>query len=309
MEISSIKLIRELKKRHPFFELLLSRSTVSQPGRDYKEASRRIWNGGLFFESYVQSLINKQLFSKIEAFCIFIGYSRSGHSIIGSLLDAHPNVIISHEINALYFKGKGFGRDQIFSLILNNSRRFARAGRGWSGNSYQVDGQWQGNFTKLKIIGDKMGGWTSHLLRNNVNLLGEFREHVGIPIKCVHHVRNPFDCISRMALVLKKKKITRRDIDYYFSLASANHSVKNRMARKFYFEEKHENFIVNPKSYLIKLCRFLNVPCKSEYLKACAAIVNKTPSRPRFKIYWDKKLIKYTSMQMSKYDFLKNYKY
>ena len=33
----------------------------------------------------------------IEKYVIFVGYARSGTSIIGSLLDAHPNMIIAHE--------------------------------------------------------------------------------------------------------------------------------------------------------------------------------------------------------------------
>ena len=32
---------------------------------------------------------------------VFIGYPRSGHSLIGSLLDAHPEVIVSDEYNVV----------------------------------------------------------------------------------------------------------------------------------------------------------------------------------------------------------------
>ena len=37
----------------------------------------------------------------VEAFCIFIGYPRSGHSLLGSLLDAHPEMVIAHELDVL----------------------------------------------------------------------------------------------------------------------------------------------------------------------------------------------------------------
>jgi len=43
--------------------------------------------------------INNKLvssFSEIETYCTFIGYSRSGHSIIAALLDAHPNIVMAH---------------------------------------------------------------------------------------------------------------------------------------------------------------------------------------------------------------------
>ena len=41
---------------------------------------------------------------------MFIGYPRSGHSLIGSLLDVHPNAIVAHELDALKFVGAGFGK-------------------------------------------------------------------------------------------------------------------------------------------------------------------------------------------------------
>jgi hypothetical protein len=40
---------------------------------------------------------------------MFIGYLRSGHSLIASLLDAHPNAIATHELDALKFVGARFG--------------------------------------------------------------------------------------------------------------------------------------------------------------------------------------------------------
>ena len=32
-------------------------------------------------------------------FFIFFGYPRSGHTILGALVDAHPNMVISHQYN------------------------------------------------------------------------------------------------------------------------------------------------------------------------------------------------------------------
>ena len=38
-------------------------------------------------------------YESVEKFCLFVGYSKSGTSLIGATLDAHPNIIISHEID------------------------------------------------------------------------------------------------------------------------------------------------------------------------------------------------------------------
>src|SRR6056297_1246638 len=43
----------------------------------------------------------------VEAFVQFVGFPRSGHSLIGSVLDAHPHAIISHELDTMGLIKKG----------------------------------------------------------------------------------------------------------------------------------------------------------------------------------------------------------
>ncbi len=52
-----------------------------------------------------------------DFYCMFIGYPRSGHSLIGSLLDAHPNIIISHELNVLKKLYMGWKEQRIYTEI------------------------------------------------------------------------------------------------------------------------------------------------------------------------------------------------
>ncbi|MCF8092759.1 MAG: hypothetical protein K9K40_09910 [Desulfotignum sp.] len=56
-------------------------------------------------------------FEKVARFCFFIATGRSGHSIIGHLLSAHPDVLISDELAALSFIEEGFSASQIYALI------------------------------------------------------------------------------------------------------------------------------------------------------------------------------------------------
>ena len=115
----------------------------------------------------LETLKDKKTFQNVDKYCMFIGYPRSGHSLVGSLLDAHPNIIIAHELNALNFVDMGFNQQQIYYLILKNSRKLATQGRESSGYSYEVHHQWQGKFRELKVIGDKKGGDSTSKLRYN----------------------------------------------------------------------------------------------------------------------------------------------
>ena len=34
---------------------------------------------------------------QVKTFIFFLGHARSGHSIVGSILDAHPHIVLAHE--------------------------------------------------------------------------------------------------------------------------------------------------------------------------------------------------------------------
>ena len=101
----------------------------------------------------------------MKTYVIFIGHSRSGHSIVGSLLDAHPEVIVTHEHGTKWNlfqegaeKGPKWDAQKLlfYFRILERSRFQAtfglRAdkppkveGTNYTYN-YFVRGQWQGQF-------------------------------------------------------------------------------------------------------------------------------------------------------------------
>ena len=140
-----------------------------------------------------------QDYAHLRYYCMFIGYPRSGHSIVGSMLDAHPNMVVAQELDALRCLSAGMDRQLIFHFLLENARRFTEQGRKWNDYSYGVPNQWQGRFDRLEVIGDKKGGRSStHLLRQP-EALDQLRRVVGLPLRLVHVVRNPFDNIATLA--------------------------------------------------------------------------------------------------------------
>ena len=96
---------------------------------------------------------------------LFIGYVRSGHSLVGSLLDAHPNIIISDERHIFNvwekYSKEDKTRDNIFQVMYTNSVQMATAGERASGEckarlggyKYKVPNQWQGRFdTVIEVL-------------------------------------------------------------------------------------------------------------------------------------------------------------
>jgi hypothetical protein len=249
-------------------------------------------------------------FADLRAYCMFVGYPRSGHSLVGSLLDAHPDVVIAHELDALKYVHARFGRERIFHLLLDKSEEFTARGRRWNGYSYEVPRQWQGRRRRLRVIGDKKGGASTMRLRANPELLARLRRTVGVPVKLVHVVRNPFDNISTIVLKTKKRRFTLAEgVDYYFELCETVGRTKGATDPADLFELRHEDFVARPRHKLGELCGFLGVDAADDYLDACAGVVFDSPRRTRRELAWPDALVDEVRGRMAAYPFLRGYDY
>lgn len=246
-------------------------------------------------------------FDGVECYCMFVGYPRSGHSLIGSLLDAHPDMIIAHELDALKYVEAGLDREQLFYLLLDNSRRFTEQGRVWQEYSYQVKNQWQGRFRTLRVIGDKKGGLSSVRLRRNPKLLDELRRSVGTRIKFIHVVRNPFDNISTISR--KDAPDLQQAVPMYFGMAQASLQVQRQTPPEDFIEIRHETFLEDPAGRLRELCRFLGRDAPEDYVRDCAAIVAASPHKSRSDAPWTPQLIERVRREMKPFPFLDGYSY
>jgi hypothetical protein len=246
-------------------------------------------------------------FATVQTFCMFLGYPRSGHSLIGALLDAHSNMIIAHELDALQYVAAGFSRRQLFHLLLENSQRARASGRKWGNYSYAVPNQWQGRFEKLQVIGDKKGGGSAKLLRSAPQLLQRLRDTVDANVKYIHVTRNPFDNIST-SKKHKKHDVDLTDrIDSYFARCQTINEIKQQMDGNSVFEIKYETFIDDPRAGLGELCRYLGTVASADYLNDCASIVHRSTHKSRFEVNWPTALIDQVEEKIGQFPFLGGY--
>lgn len=248
----------------------------------------------------------------VEWLCLFSGYPRSGHSLAGALMDAHPEMVISHELDVLEMLGQGFKHRHICSMILENSRTFARQGREWSGYSYAVPGQWQGKFQRLRVIGDKRGGRTSLLLSDNYERLDKVMDEFPFPLKMIHMVRNPFDNIVTRAMQGNdvRKKITpeaiRHNIDLHFQQADINlRLIKDE--RVPVLTIRHEDMIADPARELLSICSFFSLEAPASWLEACSSIIFKSPNVTRHKFDFPDEMVDEIKEKMEIFPFFENY--
>jgi hypothetical protein len=189
--------------------------------------SRNVGNGNTVLVSRQMEAIDAPLddvrecgsgvWDRVDTFVMFAGYPRSGHSLVATLLDAHPNLLIADEAGTLK-------EDDIFAqnttdLLLRTC--FERDLWKWSGfesaderergrvhsddgiisYNYSIPGMWQGRFSCLKVVGDKKGSNLPLMLtrdRDGTLRKLQFIRDKRLKLKWFHVIRNPFDNVATM---------------------------------------------------------------------------------------------------------------
>ncbi len=249
-------------------------------------------------------------FQEVASYCFFIGHPRSGHSIVGGLLDAHPEVTIAHEQGALMYVHARFSRFQLFYLLMRNAMRSAAESRRSGNYLYEVPGQWQGRSRSLRVVGDKLGGGAVLRLQRRPYLLKRLRETVRMPLRCIHVVRHPLDNIATICRKADSHGIAPgldSSIEYYFRLCETVSRIRTDLGKEEVFEMRHEAFVDHPGHFLERLCRFIGVEAEPDYLSACASIVRPTPHRSRKTISWPRESIDRVMDRCREYSFLNAY--
>ncbi len=263
-----------------------------------------------YITTYLQSSRDPQFFHDVKTYCMFIGHNKSGTTLAGALLDAHPNIILADEADALQYVSSKFIRDQIFHLLLRASRRDLKKGRVTArrlgGYSYFVPGQWQGRYNKIQAIGDSTSGSSTRRLAENPGLLNQIQDVMAdLNIRFIQVIRNPFDPISLS--IVRGKRTFENAIDHYFTNCDTLTVLRKQIKSSDLLAIRYEDLIHQPIVYLHQLCHFLGVQPTNDYLEDCASILHNTPDRSRQIIEWEPKWINHVQDRIYQYDFLEGY--
>lgn len=247
-------------------------------------------------------------FRNLQTYCMFVGYPRSGHSLVGSLLTGHPDMAISHELDALAHLGQVYHRYQLYSLILQRDHTFTESGRNWNYYSYHVPELQQGEYRDLRVIGDKKGGTSTRQLTAHPDLLGGLRRLIREDLRVIHVVRHPFDNIGSMCRTGRADTVE-EGIDIYFKHAEGVKGIKRRLSGDELFELTHEEFVESPARRLSALCDYLGVDAPAGYLDACSAFVFDSPSRSREHADWSPQAKEAVEERAAAFDWLSGYRF
>lgn len=258
--------------------------------------------------------LHKTAFTRTPVFALFLGNSRSGTTLVASLLDAHPNMVISHELDILRMVNTPIGKMGLYGRIFNKSKWFASHNAQWQTYSYRVPTGWQGRFDKLLVIGDKKAHHSCVLLHRNPSLLDRLHHLVKVPIRIIHVVRNPYDNIATKARKGAQRQLEatpqklRGVADVYFR----NIAIVDQLKTKNHFavhELQFEKFLTYPEKELRSLCSFLGTDCPEDYLNKCLAVVNPQAHKSRHDVEWPEDLKREIQSRAKEFACLDGYRF
>ena len=268
------------------------------PGQDLiYQTIQTIWSAAVRYRYRAE-------FDRVRIYALFAGYPRSGHSLVGAMLNAHRNAVISHELNVSNLFLAGCDRNVVYSRILARASWFNLKGNR-SNYEYQIPKQWQGRFEAIHVIGDKGGGWVADAIGKHPDLLNKIRDTVRVPLRFIHVVRNPFDNI---AAISKWHPLSiDESIDHYFSLCQTMSWLLTALDSSEIITVHHEDFIRTPEATLSEVCTFLNLHPDAEYLAACASITFEKPTNSRLGVQWSAAHLERIEQQRQSFAFLRGY--
>ncbi len=262
---------------------------------------------------YGLSLLHSQRagdrYRQVETLCLMVGHTKSGGSMLGSMLDAHPRALFADELDAVRYVAAGFRAGQLYHLLEKGSRREAMKGRITARRldpySFEVPGGWQGRADDLAVIGDSKAGITTQRFGADPGLVARIEGRLGqAELRLVQVIRNPFDPISVM--LVRGKRTLDDAVDRYFANCAILDALRAELPDGMLHTVRYENLVADPEGELRDVCRFLGLEATDEYLKVCAGIVQVRPPE-RTLVQWEEDGIEFVEAKIAQYRFLDGY--
>jgi len=231
------------------------------------------------------ALRDRGRYDAMRHFVLFVGYARSGHTVLASILDAHPDAVVANELDAIGFLDAGFGRHQLLHMIAVNARETAAAGNEWTGYTYAVPGGWQGRVRTPLVMGDKKAGVTTRRLAEKPALLERLRTEMGVPLRIVHVVRNPYDHAVARARQHDGAPMSEM-LDALFELYDGVETVRSHVTDDEWLDVRSEDLIAQPEVTIRRVLDLIGLAPDDAFVAAAAGIVMKSESRRRDAHAW-----------------------
>lgn len=235
----------------------------------------------------------------------FVGNSRSGTTLVRSLLDAHPMMIVGLEVDALARMRNGAHWRETVRRIVYSSLQFRRRPV-WTDYDYRVPGATALDPKTIRVIGDKKAEATARALAADPEALHRFLSWVRVPVTFIHCVRHPLDVIA--TITLRTGRRLGPTIDAYFAHEAAAVRTEKALGPDRFIRIFQERFITTPAEHLCDVMQRLRLPEPDPlYLRACASVVDRSPRHTRHDVYWTPQVLDHVWRRVAEFPHLSCY--
>lgn len=260
----------------------------------------------------VQSVRDPALFTSVRTCCLFVGTVKSGGTLIGAMLDAHPRAVVADEADPLRYLEHGFSRDQIFHLLAKTARREALKGRVTARRlepyALAIPGQHQGVADRPIVVGDSRAGPTTRRLGDDLQLITRWQALLGdVDDRYIHVVRNPFDPIA--AMVRRGQRTLTNAIDDYAAQCARVARLRAHLTDGRVCTVRYDDLVADPSAQLRSLCAFLGLDAPPGYLADCANLIDPSRTPERHAVAWTPDAIAAVESLSESVPFLQGYVY
>lgn len=291
--------IRRLRGSDPAQRLL--RSGVLERSED----RRRRWM------ARVQANRHPATFQNLETVCLFVGHVKSGGTLLGAILDAHPDAVMADEVDVVDLLARGYQRDELLHVLARNARREAMKGRVTARRiapySVAIPHQWQGRHRVVRAIGASRAGPTTRRLgadRHHLERLRFFSRPARL--RFVHVVRNPLDPIG--AMVARGRRSVEEACSDYASQAARLDRIRSWLAPEEILTVHYERLVAAPQDTIAHVTEFVGLVSDPGHLAACAALVEAGRRGERTLVDWSPAHLDRVRTVVESHSFLASYR-
>lgn len=218
--------------------------------------------------------IHPNRMSNIKQLVMFFGHAHSGHSIIGAVMDAHPEVCITNEVNiAKLFKDHDISKKELESILLYYSHDNNKQ-EGWHNTEYkyQISSGFQGKTDAPQVIGDKKGGASTRIIMKNPEILTKILNMYGNKVKFINVHRNPIDVITAYAYYWEQP-LGLAHLNRFIENDQANLLIKSKIPTSQWLDIDQKQFTQHPKTVIGQVFKFISVDYSDQQLEQWTSIV------------------------------------
>ena len=151
----------------------------------------------------------KQTYTGISTLCLFVGSQRTGHTLVGHLLNQHPNVAIANEYYLLK-QMRRRGADKIYRLLQQMLYKAQTTKcvdfTGVGGYIYHKLNTKHIGSRPVQVLGDNSAGYTTGELNLTSFDVLQGVDDTQKALKFIFLIRNPYDVISTQVLRMVSSK-------------------------------------------------------------------------------------------------------